>query len=109
MGMGCEKMFDAFDYTEFDFDELKAKYCPAPRKINSNIEEIVGGGLTDKFSMFRISKNDEIELSRPFSVAIVTAGAGYIENVAVQKGDRLLVSGNHIATFGKTLETILCV
>lgn len=32
MGMGYEKMFDVYDYTGYEFDDIKEKYCSAPKK-----------------------------------------------------------------------------
>lgn len=108
MGLGYEKMFDVYDFTGYEFDEIKEKYCPTPKEIDKGIYEILGSKLTDKFSMYRLEGETNFKLSRPYAVAIVAAGEGRINETCVKKGDRLLISDENIIITGN-VEIIICI
>lgn len=108
MGMGYERMFDVYDYTGYELDEIKEKFCPAPQKIDKGVYEILGSKLTDKFSMYRLEGETNFKLSRPYAVAIVVKGEGMINETFVKKGNRLLISDENITVTGNT-EIIICM
>ncbi len=110
MGLGYEKMFEVYDYTGYEEEELKKRFCPAPRNLGNGVWEILGPDLTDKFRMLRLNGNAQIAPGKRFSVAIVTQGEGECCGLAVKKGDRLLVEEKMITTRGpENFTVVLCV
>ena len=85
MGLGCKKMFDVYDYTGYSLKEIKEKYCPKPRKICDGLYEILGEGLTDRFTMKFMNQNASFAAVRPASVAVVIEGGGKLCQKDVRK------------------------
>ena len=48
-------------------------------------------------------------LARPACVAVVTGGAGTVNGVAVQKGDRLVVADEAAVAVAGAVEVVVCV
>ena len=88
MGMGLEKALEVYDYTTYSLEQIKAKYCPAKKKVAEGIYEILGTELTDKFSMYQLRGNAELTINSKYSVSIVTEGEGIMNGKSVKKGDR---------------------
>ena len=108
MGLGYEKMFDVFDYTGYTLEEVKEKYMPKPKKIAEGVYEILGKSLTDKFSMYLLDGNADFVCENPYSVAVVTDGAGTVNATDVKKGDRLLISEKNLSVCGN-VKIIVCI
>ena len=103
-GVGWEAMFDVYEYGGATFEEVCARYvrraaggsrsCATADAINCAhpVTKILGSKLTDKFEMWRVTRDGRITLPRDRSVAIVTNGAGTLNGYAVTKGDRILIA-----------------
>lgn len=91
MGLGYEKMFDVYDYTGYSFEELKKKYCPEKKKLAENLFEIVGKDLTDKFSMYLLERNSELNTDKKYRIAIAISGSGSVNGVSIKKGGRIFI------------------
>ncbi len=110
MGLGYEKMYEVYDYTGYDEDELRQRFCPAPKDLGNGAWEILGEDMTDKFRMVRLEGNAKIAPGKRFTVAIVTEGEGKFCGVPVVKGDRMLVEEEVVTTEGgDDFKVILCI
>ena len=98
-GIGWKKMFDVYEYEALEHEEVCGRYmrrCSqmAIDAIGANgkcVSQICGPEFTDKFSAWRIEGEGRLGLTRPACV-IVTNGAGAVNGLAVNKGDRFLVA-----------------
>ena len=57
--------------------------------------------------MYRLEGEANFKLSRPYTVAIVAAGEGRINETCVKRGDRFLISDENITITGN-VEVIIC-
>ena len=114
MGLGFEEMFNVYDYTGYDLDTIKEKYCPEPIKVKEGVYEIVSKRLTEKFSMYRLSGDATLELpkSRQNAVIVVTKGSGAVTTpsdcISISKGDRLFSSGEPTIKLSGNAEAVIC-
>lgn len=111
-GVGFETMFDVYEYKGFAYDDLCAKYVRRRGKCaggNGVVERILGPELTEKFAMWRVVGGGRLPLARPACVAVVTGGAGTVNGVAVQKGDRLVVADEAAVAVAGAAEVVVCV
>lgn len=91
MGLTYEKMFDVYDYTGYSYEDLIKKYSPLPKQISENLYEILGKDLTDKFNMYLLETKAILNTLKKYRIAIVISGAGKINGLSAQKGDRLFL------------------
>ena len=110
MGLGRKLMFELYDYTGFSHDEIRRRFMPEQIKISSNIYEILGRKLTNKFSMYKLISQGEFVPDKKYVIAIVCNGEGKLCNIQVKKGDRLLIVDEHSITFygDSMFEIIIC-
>ena len=104
-GVGCDKMFDVYEYESRSLEETCAEFV---RRSLRDTSCICGPGFTDKFSMWRIEGEGRLGLPRPACV-IVTNGAGAVNGLAVKKGDRLLVADEQILETAGSATLVVCV
>ena len=116
-GLGFEEMFNVYEYVGYSYESLCAKYvrragsgggAPAVAE-GKGIVRILGPELTDKFSMYRLTDGAQLPLARPGAVAVVTSGAGTLNGLAVQKGDRLVVSSESELSLAGSATVVVCV
>ena len=91
-GVGWERMFDVYEYEGLTFEETCARYVrrsPGETCVCSP-EIICGPEFTDKFTMWRMGGDSHLELSRS-ACAVVVNGSGAVNDIAVKKGDRLVI------------------
>ena len=104
-GIGWERMYEVYEYEGRNFEETCAKYvrrgCASAR--------ICGPEFTDKFEMWRIAGGGKVALDGASAVAVVTDGEGSLNGLAVQRGDRLVVSGESTLRAEGTLTAIVCL
>ena len=104
-GIGWDRMFDVYEYNGRTFDETCAKYVR--RKCADT--QICGPEFTDKFEMWRLTGGGSLDLSGASAVVVVTDGAGTLNGLAVQHGDRLVGSAEtHLRAEGN-LSAIVCI
>lgn len=110
MGLSYEKMFDVYDYTGYSFEELKKKYCPEKEKISENLYRILGESLTDKFSMFLLKQKALLKTNMKYRIAIAISGSGTVNDLNVNKGDRLFLMNESSVDLKGTedFELIVC-
>ena len=113
MGLGFEKALNVYRYEGYALDEVKQKYFSHPDPKNNSEVEVLGKGLTDKFSMYILRGNATHHLVRNYAIAVVISGCGKIFNSDIQKevkeGDRIFICNeDKISTKGNNNFTI-CV
>lgn len=110
MGLDRKSMFDMYDYTGYTREELEKKVMPAPKKINDDIYEIAGAGLTDKFSMYRLVGGAELQPAGKYAVIIITGGDGMLCGKKAKKGDRFFACGENTIKLagGSDFTAIVC-
>lgn len=104
MGLGYKKMFDVYDYTCYSFEELKKKYCPEKKEIAENVYRILGNDLTDKFSMYLLKHNAQLNTNTKYRIAVVISGSGEINGAAVKKGNRLFIKDEQTVSVNGTTD-----
>lgn len=111
MGMGLEKALEVYDYTTYTLEQIKAKYCPAKKKMAEGVYKILGTELTDKFAMYQLTGNAGLTITEKYAVAIVTEGEGMINGKAVQKGERcFLQEETEVHTNGEeSFSVVICM
>ncbi len=91
-GLGFEKMFDCFVYEGQDRETVSKKYFIKPQKVNQNVKVIADDRITDKFSLYEISVNDEyVYIPGSYCIGLVTEGNGFVNDVPVKEGERFFV------------------
>ncbi len=110
MGLPFELMMDVYDYTPMTKQDLKRELIPKSRKISNGITEILGVGTTEKFKMFKCDGDCKINISEKYAVAICINGKGTINEIDINKGDRVLIKSENIITFSEkeSLSIIVC-
>ena len=119
-GVGWKRMFDVYKYETFEYEDFCRRYVKRSfgqkekgdlkvETLRTSCEKlcICGPDLTDKFSMWRIERQGNLNLSHP-ACAIVTDGVGEVNGVAVRKGDRLLVAGEHFLEAYGSAKIVIC-
>lgn len=119
-GVGWGKMYDVYEYDGLDYEDVCRRYVKRgfshnehkdPKEETSRTSRAVscicGLELTDKFSMWRIEGQGRLGLPRPACV-IVTDGAGAVNGLAVNKGDRLLVVNEKIIETEGNATLLVC-
>ena len=95
-GIGWKKMFDVYEYEALEYEEVCGRcmrHCPQ-MAIGANdecVSQICGPEFAGKFSTWLIEGQGCLGLPRP-ACAVVTNGAGAVNGLAVNKGDRFLVA-----------------
>ena len=85
-------MFDCFNYNGLERDEIKAKYFLSPKFLENGCELLVGGDVTDKFRLEKLTVSGENEfLVSDYGIALVTNGEGTINGQAAKIGDRFFI------------------
>ena len=117
-GVGWDRMFDVYDYRGRTFEETCAKYVrrgentdghPLPSTAMEKTEaRICGPEFTDKFEMWRLSGGGALVLGNASAVVVATEGAGTLNGLPVQRGDRFLVSGEAALHAVGPLSAIVC-
>ena len=107
-GVGFEAMFDVYEYAGRTYEDLCAAYVRRKAGPAGPVERILGPELTEKFAMWRVAGGGRLALARPACVAVVTDGAGTVNGVAVQKGDRLVVAGEAAVAVDGAVEVVVC-
>ncbi len=110
MGLSYDKMFDVYDYTGYSFEELKKKYCPEKKLIGTSLYEILGKDLTEKFSMYLLKENAELNTQKKYRIAIAVSGEGTINGKHTQKGDRFFIMNEERIqiTGNDNFEVVVC-
>lgn len=109
-GLGIEKMFEVYDYRNWTYDEICARYVKfgdASRALSGS-RQILGTDLTDKFEMWRLAAGGTVALDGAPAVAIVTEGSGAINGRPVRKGDRLVVNDEPAVLCQGDCSVVLC-
>ena len=75
---------------------------------DTNVTQICGPELTDKFGMWRVMGGGRVVLPRDRAVAIVTDGAGSVNGIDVKKGERLLVCGENSVEAQGNAALVVC-
>ncbi len=70
---------------------------------------ICGPEFTDKFEMWRMVGGDNVILGGAPAVVVVTDGEGTLNGLSVERGDRLVVSGESALAAGGALSAIVCL
>lgn len=91
-GLGFEEMFNVYTYEGVSYEALCGKYVKRDAGTVSGVSQILGSELTDKFQMWRLQGDCRLSIGRSGAVAVVTAGTGTFNGLAVSKGDRLVLS-----------------
>ena len=110
-GLGFEGMFDVYAYEGLSYEEICARYVKrgsSSASSGGNVRRILGPELTDKFSEWLLASGATLQLPRDRGVAVVTAGAGALNGVAVEKGDRLVFAGEESLTLAGAAEVVVC-
>jgi len=102
-GLDAEGMFDVYAYEGLSLDELCARYVR--RGVSGRI---LGPDLTDKFSMWRLTGNQSLDLPRDRGVAIVTSCSGSLNGLPVRIGDRLVFAEERQLQLTGPAELIVC-
>ena len=91
-GLGFEKMFDCFVYEGQDRETILKKYFIKPQQVNPNVKVIADDRITDKFSLYEITVNDEYTyVPGSYCIGLVTEGNGFVNDVPVIEGERFFV------------------
>lgn len=109
-GLGIDKMFEVYDYRNWTYDEICARYVKfgdASRALSGS-RQILGTDLTDKFEMWRLAAGGAVALDGAPAVAIVTEGSGAINGRPVRKGDRLVVNDEPAVLCQGDCSVVLC-
>ena len=108
-GLDVEGMLDVYDYTGRTLDEICARYVrrAAGGASAAPAVRILGTDLTDKFEMWRLAAGASLGLDGVGAVAVVTDGAGAVNGTRVQKGDRLVVSGERVLSVEGSAEVVV--
>ena len=88
-GLGFEKMFDMFCYEGMNEKQISDRYKILPEPVSDGVYEVVGKKNTDRFALFKLSVGAEFVPEFDDGVIIVKSGSGQINDLSVQKGDRL--------------------
>ena len=109
-GAGWEKMSDVYAYEGRPYEETCAKYVKTSRAMRTSCAAfcICGPELTDKFGMWRIAGGGRLALPRDRAVAVVTDGEGFVNGMAVKKGDRLLIADERAVCADGALALVVC-
>ncbi len=91
-GLGFDKMFDCFDYTGMDIDEVLAKYKLSPKK-SGGTETLVDYTDTEMFKMELITVLGPLTVpaSSSFSGMYVIEGEGTLCGKAVKRSDQFFL------------------
>ena len=103
-GVGWDRMFDVYEYEGRSFEETVAKYV----QRGGAASRICGPEFTDKFEMWRLADGGAVALGGAPAVAVVTGGSGALNGVPVQRGDRLVVSGETALNAAGGLSVVVC-
>ena len=108
-GLGWEKMFEVYEYRGYEYDELCEKYVHRRRTGGGDsVERLLESRLTDKFSMWRMRGNGAaLDLKRS-AIAIVVGGAGSINELPINYGDRLIIQNESKLTLSGKVELVVC-
>ena len=96
------------EYAGRTYEDLCAAYVRRKGGPAGPVERILGPELTEKFAMWRVAGGGRLALARPACVAVVTDGAGTVNGVAVQKGDRLVVADEAAVAVDGAVEVVVC-
>ncbi|MBQ7235369.1 MAG: class I mannose-6-phosphate isomerase [Kiritimatiellae bacterium] len=133
-GVGCERMFDVYEYEGLSFKDVCRRYvrrglshkeelftndnchnCSQIANTNlcasASLREaycICGPELTDKFAMWRVMGGGSVVLPRDCAVAVVTGGNGEVNGLPAKKGDRLLIADDCRIDVSGDLALIVC-
>ncbi len=117
-GVGWERMFDVYEYNGRSFDETIATYvrrgggAPGERALpvetGRRAARICGPEFTDKFEMWRMEGEDDVDVDGAPAVVVVTDGEGTLNGLPVARGDRLLVSGEAALHADGELSAVAC-
>ncbi len=103
-GVGWDRMFDVYEYEGRNFEETCARYV----RRGCACARICGPEFTDKFEMWRTGGGGTVALDSASAVAVVTDGEGSLNGLAVQRGDRLVVSGESVLWTDGALSAVVC-
>ena len=98
MGLGFDKMFDCFNYIEYSFDEVVAKYKIRPEIKESNdcfvLTQLISYENTPCFSLRKLDvRKDfvrETKERRPTALVCID-GEGFIGNIEIKKGESMFM------------------
>ena len=115
-GLGFKKMFDCFVYKGYSEDETRNRYYRKAVLTDNRFFTVVGGDLTDRFSMkvLRVKGETEVNLKERYAVAVVTSGAGEIktenEKISLEKSDNFFISaGSGKLEFAGNMDLVFCI
>ena len=103
-GVGWDRMFDVYEYNGRTYEETCAKYV----RRECADTRICGPEFTDKFQMWRLTGGGSLNLRGAPAVVVVTEGAGALNGLAVQRGDRLVISGEPTLRADGALSAVVC-
>ncbi|MBR2838217.1 MAG: hypothetical protein IKE55_05525 [Kiritimatiellae bacterium] len=114
-GIGWKNMFDVYEYEALEHEEVCGRYVrrcsqTAIGAIGANgecVSQICGPEFTDKFSMWRIEGQGCLGLPGPACV-VVTNGAGAVNGLAANKGDRFLVADEKVIETEGNATLVVC-
>jgi mannose-6-phosphate isomerase len=102
MGRDPDFALSVFDYTPLSADEVRARYCVAPRRTREEVlfleEQLIGPAQTECFTISRQVIGRPIYVEKPacVEVGIVVEGAGVVsagkERIIVRPGAKFLVA-----------------
>ena len=107
-GLDLNGMLDVYDYTGTTDEELCARYVRRGMPGGASSVRIVGPDMTDKFEMWRLADGATLALEGAGAVVVVTDGAGMLNGVAVQKGDRLVLHDEAHVNASGAVEAVIC-
>ena len=118
-GVGWERMFDVYEYDGRTYEETVATYVrrgggalgdrALPVGADRRAARICGPEFTDKFEMWRMVGGDNVILGGAPAVVVVTDGEGTLNGLSVERGDRLVVSGESALAADGALSAIVCL
>ena len=128
-GVGWERMFDVYEYEGRTFEVTCGRYVrraidhfggdrrhltPQSGNLKARSADLKPEGLicgpefTDKFEMWRLAGGGAVALSGASAVAVVTDGTGSLNGLPVNRGDRLVISGEAALRADGALSTVVC-
>ena len=107
-GLDLDGMLDVYDYRGMTEEELCARYVRRGMPGGASSVRIVGPDMTDKFEMWRLADGATLALEGAGVVVVVTDGAGMLNGVAVQKGDRLVLHDEAQVNVSGAVEAVIC-
>ena len=109
-GLGFEKMFDCYEYTQYTEAQINEKFIVMPI-TDGGVKRLIYNKYTDKFSMDEFSYGEYVFESDKLAVVLegngtVMSGSG---EIGLKKGDSLLITkGERITLSDSQLKLLIC-